>query len=89
MPIVRLYQFFGISEPKETDPAKALVVIVNADNKNYALLVDELSGQQQAVIKSLGQGFAGIPGVAGATILGSGDVALIVDVTSIVKKAFG
>lgn len=89
VPLVRLYQFFGISEPKETDPAKAIVVVVSADNKNYALLIDELTGQQQAVIKSLGEGFRGIPGVAGATILGSGEVALIVDVTSIVKKVFG
>ncbi len=88
VPLVRLYQFFGV-EPEESDPAKALVVIVSADNKNYALLVDGLTGQQQAVIKSLGDGFRGIPGVAGATILGNGEVALIVDVPSIVKKVFG
>lgn len=88
VPLVRLYQFFGV-ETEETDPTKALVVIVSADNKNYALLVDSLTGQQQAVIKSLGEGFRGIPGVAGATILGSGEVALIVDVPSIVKKVFG
>lgn len=88
VPLVRLYQFFSL-QPQETDPTKAIVVVVSVDNKNYALLVDDLLGQQQAVIKSIGDGFEGIPGVAGATILGSGEVAIIVDVVSVVKKVFG
>lgn len=88
IPLVRLYRLFG-AQPQETDPTKALVVIVSADGRNYALLVDDLIGQQQAVIKGIGSGFDGLPGIAGATILGSGDVALIMDVAGVVKKAFG
>jgi two-component system chemotaxis sensor kinase CheA len=87
VPLVRLHRFFGI-EPKKDDPTKALVVVVNAENRDYALLVDDLIGQQQAVIKSIGEGFEGVPGIAGATIQGSGEVALITDVAGIVKRAF-
>lgn len=87
VPLLRLHRFFGI-EPMETDPLKAVVVIVNAEGKQFALLADELVGQQQVVIKSMGKGFEGIPGITGATILGSGEVALIMDVVGAVRKAF-
>ncbi|GJL53239.1 MAG: chemotaxis protein CheA [Nitrospirales bacterium] len=84
VPMVRLYDVFGV-QPEFTDPAEALLVIVESEGKRVALFVDELTGQQQVVIKSLEQNFQKIEGISGATILGDGQVALILDVPSLVK----
>jgi two-component system chemotaxis sensor kinase CheA len=59
------------------------VVIVESDGKKVALLVDELIGQHQVVIKSLESNFRKLPGISGATIMGDGKVALILDVSVI------
>ena len=56
-------------------------MVVEADGRRLALMVDALVGQQQVVIKSLEQNYRSVPGVAGATILGDGRVALILDVS--------
>jgi len=66
--------------------AESLAVIVEADGARAALLVDELIGQQQVVVKSLEANFRKVPGVSGATIMGDGKVALILDVAHIVKE---
>lgn len=80
--LVHLSQVFDV-KGAETDPAKALVVLVElASGKKIGLVVDELLGQQQVVIKSMEENYKIIPGVSGATILGDGMVALIVDVDS-------
>ncbi|WP_447968351.1 chemotaxis protein CheA [Nitrospira sp. M1] len=84
VPMVRLYEVFGV-QPEFSDPSEALLVIVESDGKRVALFVDELTGQQQVVIKSLEQNFQKIEGISGATILGDGQVALILDVPSLVK----
>jgi len=86
VPIIRLYNLLKIS-PVETDPWNAIVVAISVEGKNYGLLVDELIGEQQVVIKGLGA-LHGIGGVAGATILGDGRVALILDGGGVVKKAY-
>ncbi len=84
VPMVRLYDVFGV-QPEFTDPAQALLVIVEAEGKRVALFVDELTGQQQVVIKSLEQNFQKIDGISGATILGDGQVALILDIPGVVQ----
>nr|WP_246500580.1 chemotaxis protein CheA [Azospirillum rugosum] len=81
--LVYLHQLFGI--PKAvTDPTRALVVLVETeDGARLGLVVDEVLGQQQVVIKSLEANFRRLDGVAAATILGDGRVALILDVAGL------
>lgn len=77
-----LYELFDIQHA-ETDPTKALIVIVETGIERYGLMVDELIGQQQVVIKSLEENTDPTSGVSGATILGDGKVSLIIDVTKV------
>ena len=86
LPLLRLYQVFG-AMPRYTDPVKGLLVIVENDGHKVALLVDELIGQSQAVIKSLESNYHKVEGIAGATIMGDGRVALIVDVAGLTRQA--
>jgi two-component system chemotaxis sensor kinase CheA len=83
MPILRLDRIFGVAG-RAGEPTDGLVVIVEHDGRKLALLVDELLGQQRVVIKSLEANFRKLDGVAGATILGDGRVALILDVPGLV-----
>jgi two-component system, chemotaxis family, sensor kinase CheA len=84
--VVRLHRLFDVPDATE-DPARGLLVVVEHDGQAAALLVDELLGQQQVVIKSLETNFTKVRGVAGATILGDGRVALILDVAGLVALA--
>ena len=86
MPLVRLYEEFNVT-PEYTDPLQALLVIVEVENRRLAVLVDELTGQQQVVIKTLEQNYRKVEGISGATILGDGQVALILDVPGLAKLA--
>ena len=86
VPLVRLYEVFNIT-PEYTDPVQALLVIVEAENRRVAVLVDELTGQQQVVIKTLEQNYRKVEAISGATILGDGQVALILDVPGLAKLA--
>ncbi|HEY3304594.1 MAG TPA: chemotaxis protein CheA [Candidatus Binatia bacterium] len=88
LPVLRLHRLFGV-RPKSDDPTQGLVVIVEYEGRQAALLVDELLGQQQVVIKSLEANFSKVEGVAGATILGDGQVALILDVPGLVLLSRG
>ena len=88
LPLLRLHRLFDIA-PKSEDPTEGLVVIVEYEGQQAALLVDELLGQQQVVIKSLETNFYKLEGVAGATILGDGKVALILDVAGLVLLSRG
>ena len=83
LPVIRLHELFGVP-PRTTDLTEALVVIVEHEARLAALMVDELLGQQQVVIKSLEANFQKVEGIAGATILGDGRVALILDVPGLV-----
>jgi len=85
LPIVRLYDLFGI-EPQYTELLDGLLMIVEADGKRVGLFVDELMSQQQVVIKSLETNFRPVSGLAGATMLGDGRVALILDIPGIIAR---
>ncbi|HHI94780.1 MAG TPA: chemotaxis protein CheA [Gammaproteobacteria bacterium] len=84
LPIIRLYEVFDV-EPDRRSLDDGLLVVVEGDGKKGGLLVDELLGQQQVVIKSLETNFRRVEGLSGATILGDGTVALIVDVAGVVR----
>jgi two-component system, chemotaxis family, sensor kinase CheA len=85
LPIVRLYDLFGI-EPRTTNLLEGLLMIVEADGRRVGLFVDDLLAQQQVVIKSLETNFRQVPGLAGATMLGDGRVALIIDVPGLIMS---
>ncbi len=87
LPIIRLYRLFQV-EPSYTDPCEAIVVVVEYEGRQRAIMVDELLGKQEVVIKNLG-GLSDIPGVAGGTILGDGRVGLILDLAGIVQSHSG
>jgi two-component system chemotaxis sensor kinase CheA len=88
LPILRLYDVLGV-RPRVTDPTQSLLVIVENGRSQVALLVDELVGQHQVVIKSLEANYQRVDGVSGATIMGDGRVALILDVPGLVRMASG
>jgi two-component system chemotaxis sensor kinase CheA len=81
-PLVALHELMDIEGANE-DPTSAIIVLVETSRKRFGLLIDALEGQQQVVIKSLEQHYKRVPGVAGATIMGDGGVALILDIESI------
>ena len=85
LPIIRLYELFQV-KPSYTDPCEAIVVVVENEGRRRALMVDELLGKEEVVIKNLG-GLQDIPGVAGGTILGDGCVGLILDLAGIIGTA--
>lgn len=84
LPIIRLHNVFG-GEPRTTDLCEGLLVVVESDGRKIGLFVDELKGQQQVVIKSLEVNYKRIEGISGATILGDGSVALIVDIPGLIS----
>lgn len=83
LPIVRPHRLFSLTGP-EVRLDQALLMVVEADGRRAGILVDELTAQQQVVIKSLETNFRPIPGLSGATILGDGAVALILDVAGLI-----
>jgi two-component system chemotaxis sensor kinase CheA len=85
LPLLRLHDLFAI-EPRSRAIHDGLVVVVEGDGQRVGLFVDDLRGQQQVVIKSLETNYGQIPGVSGATILGDGSVALILDVPGLIRS---
>jgi two-component system chemotaxis sensor kinase CheA len=86
LPLVALHKLFNI-QPKITNPAEGILVLLEAEGRKVALFVDELVGQHQVVIKSLETNYRKVPGVSGATIMGDGRVAMIIDVGALLKLA--
>jgi two-component system chemotaxis sensor kinase CheA len=84
LPLLPLYRLFGV-EPQCPEPTQGLLMIVEADTQRCCVLVDELLGQQQVVIKNLGDGLGSIRGVAGGAIMGDGRVSLILDVPGLIE----
>lgn len=84
LPIIALHSLFN-QRTDITDPTEGVLVLLEADGKKSALFVDRLVGQQQVVIKSLETNYKKVPGVSGATIMGDGSVALILDVPAIIQ----
>jgi two-component system chemotaxis sensor kinase CheA len=85
MPVVRLSQRFGLRAAHES-LEKSLLIVIETENRTYGLVVDELLGRQEVVIKSLGEVFGSVTGIAGGAILGDGRVGLILDPTSVFES---
>ena len=86
LPVVELHKLFNI-ETRITDPTEGMLVMLETEGKRVALFVDELVGQHQVVIKSLETNYRRVAGISGATIMGDGRVAMIMDVSALVKLA--
>ncbi|WMJ69088.1 chemotaxis protein CheA [Stenotrophomonas sp. 24(2023)] len=84
LPILSLSEYYGYGE--RAPGSESLVVVVEGDGQKIALEVDELVGQQQVVVKNIENNYRRIGGVSGATILGDGRVALIVDIGGLVRS---
>ena len=85
LPVLRLHQLFNIEAPRATELQDGLLVVVEGDGRRCGLFVDGLLGQQQVVIKSLEANYQRVDGISGATILGDGSVALILDIPSLMR----
>ncbi|QBR52101.1 chemotaxis protein CheA [Erwinia sp. QL-Z3] len=82
LPLVELWNVFDVQGAK-TEATQGIVVILQSAGKRYAMLVDQLIGQHQVVVKNLESNYRKVPGISAATILGDGSVALIVDVSAL------
>lgn len=82
LPLVELWKVFEV-EGAKTEATQGIVVILQSGGRRYALLVDQLIGQHQVVVKNLESNYRKVPGISAATILGDGSVALIVDVSAL------
>lgn len=85
MPVIELERVFGVPRTPESKRSD-IMVVVESDGSRVALLVDELLGQHQVVVKNLESNYRKVPNVSGATILGDGTVALILDTSSLVRR---
>jgi len=84
LPIVRLHEVFG-AKPRTTQLHEGLIMVVEGEGRRIGLFVDDLLGQQQVVVKSLESNFRRVEGVSGATILGDGAIALILDIPDLIR----
>ena len=82
LPVIAIHEVLDVANAI-TDPTKSIAVIVQGEGRRYAMLVDELVGQQQVVVKNLEDNYRKVPGISAATILGDGSVALILDITGL------
>ena len=87
LPVVRLQKVFQARCGQARDPEDGLIMVVEGDGRRVGLCVDELLGQQQVVVKTLEANYGHVDGIAGATILGDGSVALILDVAGLTRSA--
>ncbi|WP_404300631.1 chemotaxis protein CheW [Alicycliphilus denitrificans] len=88
MPVVALEKIFQVPRPAdEPSVGNNIMVVVEVDGSRVAVLVDELLGQHQVVVKNLETNYRKVPNVSGATILGDGTVALILDTGALVRRA--
>jgi two-component system chemotaxis sensor kinase CheA len=86
MPVIELEKVFQV--PRRADePASDVIVVVESGGVRIAVLVDELLGQQQVVVKNLEANYRKVHNVSGATILGDGTVALILDTSTLVRRS--
>jgi two-component system chemotaxis sensor kinase CheA len=86
LPVIVLHEIFGI-QPKSANFTHGIMIVLDADGTRAALFVDALVGQHQVVIKSLENNFRRVAGVSGATIMGDGHVALILDISALAAMA--
>ncbi|MEW5721614.1 MAG: chemotaxis protein CheA [Thermodesulfobacteriota bacterium] len=86
LPLIRLYQVFGLT-PQFTDPAEAILVVVETARGRFGLMVDEVLGQQQVVVKELGAQFKKLTFISGSATLGDGRLGLVLDAEGVVRLA--
>jgi two-component system, chemotaxis family, sensor kinase CheA len=86
LPVVALHEIFSV-EGARTDPTQGIFTIMQTEGRRFAMLIDELVGQQQVVVKNLETNYRKVHGISAATILGDGSVALIVDVASLNRES--
>jgi two-component system, chemotaxis family, sensor kinase CheA len=86
MPVIELERVFDVPR-QEYANANSIMVVIEAEGSRVALMVDELLGQQQVVIKNLESNYRKVPNVSGATILGDGKVALILDTSGLIRRS--
>jgi two-component system chemotaxis sensor kinase CheA len=86
LPLIYTHRLFNVAG-NVTDPCDGLVVIVEHQGRKYGIVVDELIGQLQVVMKSLEANYERVDGVSGATILGDGRIAMIVDIAGLIRLA--
>jgi two-component system, chemotaxis family, sensor kinase CheA len=84
LPLMRLDELFDV--PRSVEHSGGIMIVVEAEGGRIALLVDDLIGQHQVVVKNLEANYRKVPGVSGATILGDGRVALILDVSWLIRR---
>jgi two-component system chemotaxis sensor kinase CheA len=82
LPVLRLSRRFNVT-PKSDDPCQGLLIVTECQEQPFCLLVDEVLGKQEVVIKSLGEMLKDVPGIAGGAILGDGRVGLILDLEGV------
>ncbi|HEX7909833.1 MAG TPA: chemotaxis protein CheA [Paraburkholderia sp.] len=85
LPLVALHEVFNVDEAKQ-EPTQGIVTIMQTEGRRFAMLIDELVGQQQVVVKNLETNYRKVHGISAATILGDGSVALIVDVAALNRE---
>jgi two-component system chemotaxis sensor kinase CheA len=88
LPVLRLHRLFQV-KPRTENPLDAVLVVAEAEGQRFCVMVDDLIGKQEVVIKTLGETFKGIPGVAGGAILGDGRVGLILDLDRLFQEKHG
>jgi len=86
VPVIPIFELFNIPADNQ-DINNSLLVVVEADGQKVGLMVDDLLAQQQVVIKSLKDNYQDVAGVSGATILGDGSVAMILDIPGLIEMA--
>ena len=86
MPVIELERVFDVPR-KDYANANSIMVVIEAEGSRVAVMVDELLGQQQVVIKNLESNYRKVPNVSGATILGDGKVALILDTSGLIRRS--
>jgi two-component system chemotaxis sensor kinase CheA len=86
LPLVALHEVFNVQDAKQ-EPTQGIVTIMQTEGRRFAMLIDELVGQQQVVVKNLETNYRKVHGISAATILGDGSVALIVDVAALNRES--
>lgn len=88
MPVLRLYRRFAVT-PRSEDPLESVLIVVEVEGRRFGLLVDDLIGKQEVVIKGLGELFKDVGGISGGAILGDGRVGLILDMDCLYRGWIG
>jgi two-component system chemotaxis sensor kinase CheA len=86
LPLVALHSVFDVQGAR-TEPTQGIATILQTEGRRFAMLIDELVGQQQVVVKNLETNYRKVHGISAATILGDGSVALIVDVAALNRES--